>query len=94
MTVAFVLAGGGSLAAVQVGMMQALSERGVRPEFVVGTSAGALNAAYVAGYGTGTASAEWLDAGADAHPAPERSLSLHAHGPRSTRAPRVSTPLR
>jgi NTE family protein len=53
-TVAFVLAGGGSLAAVQVGMMQALSERGVRPDFVVGTSAGALNAAYVAGYGTGT----------------------------------------
>lgn len=53
MTIAFVLAGGGSLAVVQVGMMQALSERGIRPDLVVGTSAGALNAAYVAGHGTG-----------------------------------------
>ncbi|MGH3367965.1 MAG: patatin-like phospholipase family protein [Nocardioidaceae bacterium] len=53
MNTAFVLAGGGSLAAVQVGMMQALSERGIHPDLLVGTSAGALNAAYVAGHGTG-----------------------------------------
>ena len=53
MTIAFVLAAGGSLAAVQVGMMQALSERDIHPDLVVGTSAGALNAAYVAGHGTG-----------------------------------------
>jgi len=51
MTTAFVLTGGGSLAAVQVGMLQALSERGIRPDFVVGTSAGALNAAFVGAYG-------------------------------------------
>ncbi len=51
MTTAFVLSGGGSLGAVQVGMLQALSERGVRPDLVVGTSAGALNAAFVAGHG-------------------------------------------
>jgi NTE family protein len=51
MTIAFVLSGGGSLAAVQVGMMQALSERGIRPDLVVGTSAGALNAAFVGAYG-------------------------------------------
>lgn len=50
-TRAFVLSGGGSLGAVQVGMLQALTERGVRPDLLVGTSAGALNAAYVAGHG-------------------------------------------
>jgi NTE family protein len=53
MTTAFVLSGGGSLGAVQVGMLQALAARGVEPDLLVGTSAGALNAAYVAGHGTG-----------------------------------------
>lgn len=48
---AFVLSGGGSLGAVQVGMLQALAARGVRPDLLVGTSVGALNAAYVAGHG-------------------------------------------
>lgn len=42
---AFVLAGGGSLGAVQVGMLQALLGAGLRPDFVVGASAGAINAA-------------------------------------------------
>lgn len=46
---AFVLAGGGSLGAVQVGMLMALTEEGVRPDFVVGSSVGALNAAYYTG---------------------------------------------
>jgi NTE family protein len=45
---AFVLAGGGSLGAVQVGMLAALSRRGVVPDFVVGASVGAINAAYYA----------------------------------------------
>ena len=53
MTTAFVLSGGGSLGAVQVGMLQALAERDIRPDLLVGTSAGAMNAAYVAGHGTG-----------------------------------------
>lgn len=48
---AFVLTGGGSLGAVQVGMMRALLERDIRPDLLVGASAGALNAAYVAGRG-------------------------------------------
>src|SRR5207244_11601261 len=52
-TTAFVLSGGGSLGAVQVGMLQALAERDVRPELLIGTSAGAINAAYVPGHGTG-----------------------------------------
>ena len=51
MTTAFVLSGGGSLGAVQVGMLQALAARGVQPDLLVGTSAGALNAGYVAGHG-------------------------------------------
>jgi NTE family protein len=48
-TTAFVLAGGGSLGAVEVGMLRALLESGVRPDFVVGASVGAVNAAYFAG---------------------------------------------
>lgn len=55
MTTAYVLSGGGSLGAVQVGMLQALTERQVSPDLLVGTSAGALNAAFVAGHGTGQA---------------------------------------
>jgi NTE family protein len=45
---AFVLAGGGSLGAVEVGMLQALVERGVMPDLVVGSSVGAINGAYFA----------------------------------------------
>ncbi|MPZ74201.1 MAG: patatin-like phospholipase family protein, partial [Nitriliruptorales bacterium] len=44
MSVAFVFQGGGSLAAVQVGMLQALTRAGIRPDLVVGSSAGAVNA--------------------------------------------------
>jgi NTE family protein len=42
--VAFVFQGGGSLAAPQVGMLVALTQAGVRPDLVIGSSAGALNA--------------------------------------------------
>lgn len=52
MTTAFVLSGGASLGAVQVGMLQALSARQVTPDLLVGTSAGAVNAAYLAAHGT------------------------------------------
>jgi len=43
-----VLGGGGVLGAAEVGMLQALLERGVRPDLVVGTSVGAINGAFVA----------------------------------------------
>ncbi|WIX78654.1 patatin-like phospholipase family protein [Amycolatopsis carbonis] len=46
--VAFVLGGGGSLGALQVGMLRALDEAGVTPDLVVGTSVGSLNAAVLA----------------------------------------------
>ena len=47
-TVAFVLSGGGPLAAIQVGALRALFARNIRPDIMVGTSAGALNATWVA----------------------------------------------
>ncbi len=40
---AFVLSGGAAYGATQVGMLQALSEVGIVPDMVVGTSVGALN---------------------------------------------------
>jgi NTE family protein len=46
--VAFVLSGGASLGAIQAGMLHALYERGIVPDVIVGTSAGALNGAFVA----------------------------------------------
>jgi NTE family protein len=45
---AVVLSGGASLGAVQAGMLRALFERGVIPDFVVGASVGALNGAFIA----------------------------------------------
>ena len=47
---AFVFAGGGSLGAIQVGMLRELLSAGVRPDLVIGTSVGAINAAYFAGF--------------------------------------------
>jgi NTE family protein len=46
---AFVLSGGGSLGAVQVGMLQALTEAGIKPDLLIGTSVGAVNAAWIGG---------------------------------------------
>jgi len=45
---AFVLGGGGVRGAVEIGMVRALLERGIRPELVVGTSIGAINGALIA----------------------------------------------
>ncbi len=45
---ALVLSGGGLLGAVQVGVLKALFQGGLRPSMVVGTSVGALNGAFVA----------------------------------------------
>jgi NTE family protein len=41
-------------------MLQALAERGISPDLLVGTSVGALNAVYVAAHGTGPASLDRL----------------------------------
>jgi NTE family protein len=42
---AFVLSGGGNQGVAQVGMLRGLAERGIVPDVVIGTSAGALNGA-------------------------------------------------
>jgi NTE family protein len=46
--VAFVFSGGGSRGGMEAGGVKALYERGIRPEIVVGSSAGAMNAAFLA----------------------------------------------
>lgn len=46
--VGFVFGGGGSLGAIQVGMLQAINEHGVHAGLVTGTSIGAINGAIVA----------------------------------------------
>ncbi|HVI90198.1 MAG TPA: patatin-like phospholipase family protein [Dongiaceae bacterium] len=57
---AFVFAGGSSLGAVQVGMLKALVSQDIVPDFVVGSSAGAINAAYFA-YEPSLAGVEQMD---------------------------------
>lgn len=48
MTLAFVLSGGGNYGSLQVGALQVLLERGITPDLLVGTSAGAMNATFLA----------------------------------------------
>ena len=48
MRVAFVLSGGASLGACQAGMLEALYERGIRADMIVGSSVGAINGAFIA----------------------------------------------
>lgn len=48
---AFVLGGGGSRGALQVGALKALVEDGYKPDILVGTSIGAANAAFLAVHG-------------------------------------------
>src|SRR5260370_138474 len=55
MTTAFVRGGGGVLGAHEVGMLRALSEAGIRPDLIVGTSIGALNGVLVAADPAGAA---------------------------------------
>ncbi|MDP2331586.1 MAG: patatin-like phospholipase family protein [Reyranella sp.] len=47
--VALVLQGGGALGAYQAGVYQALMEGGIEPDWVIGTSIGAINGALIAG---------------------------------------------
>ena len=46
--VVLVLQGGGALGAYQVGVYEALHEAGIEPDWVIGTSIGAINAALIA----------------------------------------------
>jgi len=50
-SLAFVLAGGGSRGALQVGALRALLEAGYKPDMLVGTSVGAVNSTFLAWHG-------------------------------------------
>lgn len=82
MTTAFILWGGGSLGAAQVGMLRALTARGIQADIVVGASVGALNAAYYAGQPTQDGIEDlanlWLSVGAhDVYPL-DPSQAVHS----------------
>jgi NTE family protein len=47
--IVLVLQGGGALGAYQAGVYEALHERGLEPDWVIGTSIGAINASLIAG---------------------------------------------
>jgi NTE family protein len=47
--IVLVLQGGGALGSYQAGVYQALHEAGVEPDWIIGTSIGAINAALIAG---------------------------------------------
>src|SRR5919202_4859617 len=49
--VTFVLSGGASLGAIQVGMLRALLDAGIVPDTIVATSVGAVNGAFLASHG-------------------------------------------
>ncbi|MET0686720.1 MAG: patatin-like phospholipase family protein [Solirubrobacteraceae bacterium] len=80
MRTAFVLSGGAALGAAQAGMLRGLYEHGVTPDLLVGTSVGALNAAFVASRPQAPATADalarvWLGLRrADAFPVSPRAL--------------------
>jgi NTE family protein len=64
---AFVLSAGGARGALQVGALRALFESGIRPDLLVGTSIGAINATALAIHGVNLAGvealvADWRDA--------------------------------
>ena len=47
--IVLVLQGGGALGAYQAGVFQALAEGGIQPDWLIGTSIGAINSAIIAG---------------------------------------------
>jgi NTE family protein len=57
---AFVLSGGASLGAIQVGMVRSLYERGIEADLIVGTSVGSINGAFLASRPQRTAAADEL----------------------------------
>jgi len=82
---AFVLAGGAALGAMQAGMVHALYERGIAPDLLIGTSAGALNAAFLASRPATVATAEelaavWRGAASQRHPPAAPRLAPYLAG--------------
>ncbi|OGN94591.1 MAG: hypothetical protein A2Z71_05620 [Chloroflexi bacterium RBG_13_50_21] len=90
---AFALSGGGSRGALQVGALYALLDCGLQPDFLIGASIGAVNAAFLAlnGYSKDSLdriAAAWRNAGAtDLLPANYIWLTLRAMVNRSSSDP-------
>ena len=90
---AFVLSGGGSRGALQVGALYALLEEGLQPDFLIGASIGAVNASFLALNGFSKDSldllkAAWLNAEtSDMLPANYLWLTVRAMFGRSSRDP-------
>lgn len=59
---AFALGGGGARGALQAGALRALFEAGIRPDLLVGTSIGAVNAVFMAMHGFNSQAIEALNA--------------------------------
>src|SRR3954471_1232341 len=59
--IAFVFSGGSSLGALHPGMLRADHEAGIEPDFLVGTSVGALDAAFIANGFTSSRVSELTD---------------------------------
>ena len=57
----FILGGGASLGAHQVGAMRALEEEGIRPDAIVGSSIGVINACLYASGGVENMEKAWMD---------------------------------
>ncbi len=81
--IAWALSGGGNRGPIQVGAMRALFERGIVPDMLVGTSAGALNAAFMATNPTAQTNEQlaqlWLGTkSADIFPKPRWLMILRA----------------
>ena len=61
--IVLVLQGGGALGAYQAGVYQALHEAGIEPDWVIGTSIGAINAGLIAGKFRASASRSLTNSG-------------------------------
>ncbi len=81
--IGWALSGGGNRGPIQVGAMRALFERGITPGILIGTSAGALNATFIATDPTLQTNERlaqmWLDTRAsDIFPKPKWCMALRA----------------
>lgn len=90
---AFVLSGGGSRGALQVGALYALFEAGIHPDFMIGASIGAVNSTFVAIHGFSRESLDqlksaWVSANTnDVLPANYLWLTVRAMFGRSSQDP-------
>jgi NTE family protein len=88
--VVLVLQGGGALGAYQAGVYQALHEAGIEPDWVIGTSIGAINGALIAG----NTAQDRLDRLREfwkrvEHDSPYASAAIMAYGIRAFFVPRL-----